>query len=286
MLQSDERMDESELIGHLKSLKLTTMNPTTDEQVLGALRGQNERVTSKSHKYRWLGGTMAGVAGLCIASGLVFALQRSTYQNFSTASNGQQNVSSTVLKPSSVTHEHLSGATPATTYTYTESEAIAAMKQLVKFKVKEPVAVEGFSSYRVRVVDTVPDSGNRVSQQNVSFVSMTVPGKTDQFNGQSRTDILKTHKWRQYSVTEFSAKIMSPHFTSRPYLKTVDFDGVQVKVYTDKYHDGNVYTFPLNGHFVSVEFSAGNYKLGVDPLTDKNAWRIIGSLVQGNSYLN
>jgi hypothetical protein len=293
MLQFDERIGELELIEYLKSLKIDTMNPTTDDRVLRALRGQKVGSNSKPRIYRWLGGAMASVASLCIAGGLIFTLQTRTHvhQNLTTASNGQQNVSSGPQNVSSTPSKpSLIGPRTTYKYTYTGSEAIPAIKRLIKFKVKEPVVPTGFPPYLV-YVNSVPEPGSKELRQWVSFTTGTVPGKTQQFTGKNSTEIIKTHDWQAYEVMEYS-KLEADEFfkglraSGVPHFKTMNVHGVSVNVYTVQHHDHNFYTFWLDGHLVSVRFDAGNYKLAVDPLTDKNAWRIIDSLITGNTYLN
>ncbi|KPV45501.1 hypothetical protein [Alicyclobacillus ferrooxydans] len=287
MFPSDERFGNSELIEHLKSLKLDKMNSTTDELVLSALRGQRIKIHKSIRTSRWFGGAVASVAGLCIAAGAVFVVQGRLpgHQGSTTGAGGQQ--TSATLRPSSVTHQSLSGAIPTTTYTYTGSEAFQAIKSLVSFKVKEPAVPKGFPMYRLQVVNTVPDSGGQASQQSVSFVSLTVPGKTNQLDSQNPEAVLRTHEWQQYAVSEYSSNMIdSTHYTSVPYLKTVPYEGIQVKVYSNKNHYTSTYLFAFDGHLTSVNFSAANATLGRNPLTDENAWKIIDSLIKGDSYLN
>jgi hypothetical protein len=293
VFQFDERIDELELIKHLKGLRITTMDPTTDDRVLRAIRRQNVTNKSRLRMYRWLSGAVTGVAGLCVAGGLIFASQTMTHvhQKLTTASNGQQNVcsdpqnvSSTLSKPS------LTGPRTKYKYTYTGSEAIPAIKRLIKFKVKEPVVPTGFPPYLV-YVNSVPEPGSKELRQWVSFTTGTVLGKTQQSTGQNNTEITKTHEWQAYEVMEYS-KLEADEFfkglraSGVPHLKTMNVHGVSVNVYTVQHHDHNFYTFWLDGHLVSVRFDAGDYKIGVDPLNDKNAWRIIDSLITGNTYLN
>ncbi|MCL6598717.1 MAG: hypothetical protein K6T81_08245 [Alicyclobacillus macrosporangiidus] len=286
MFQSNDRTGDSELMEQLKSLRITELNPTTDDRVLNALREHEVDSKSKPRVYHVLGWTMAGVAGLCIASGIVVALQTKTqvHQNLTTASNGQQNNGLTAAKPS------LDGTTHTYTYTYTGSEAIQAIKKLVTFKVKEPAVPVGFPAYLV-AVSSVPDSGSQELEQYVSFTSVAVPGKTGQSTVPNSTETTKTPDWQAYEVTEYSTRAADSFFTGLrasniPFFKTVDFDGTSVKVYTEKYHEVNIYTFWVDEHLVSLRFETGNYMIGVDPLTDQNAWRIIDSLIKGNKYLN
>ncbi|MCF8568586.1 hypothetical protein LLE49_28100 [Alicyclobacillus tolerans] len=278
--------------------------PTDAEEgtlnVLRSVQGTHKRFRNHNKQFSWLFQVGAGVAALAILGAGLWVYQGQTINHQAQlnrlasskapqtqdVTSGGVNAGSKVLHPSSVSSIPLLGAAPSTTYTYTGSEAIPAIKQYVTFKVKQPTVPVGFPPYQVQVTNTVYKSGKQSPQQFVAFVSLTVPGEQAQFKGKSEMEILGTHKWQQYSVSDYPQRNADKYFTSVPYLKTVSFDGTGVKVYTDKYHGVNEYVFDVDNHLVLVRFDAGNYKLGVDPLTDKNAWAIIQSLIKGKAYLN
>lgn len=72
MFQSEDGMKEQEVLEQLRNMRLTAKNSTTDKRVLAALREQSKMNKRSRRIHSGLKTTLAGVAGICLACGLLF----------------------------------------------------------------------------------------------------------------------------------------------------------------------------------------------------------------------
>ncbi len=255
----------------------------TIEQMISKMAPQRFK-----RNFHMLHGSVVTIAALVIVAGIGFEVHSRHKLNMPSQTLNNTSSSGLHVNPASLNPTTIKNHKSFVSYTYFGDSAIPALEKLVTFKVKTPYIPNRFLPYQIQVDDDVPQPGYNNPQQSVTFITATIPGLSEKsLKGKNLTDIERmTHKWQQYSVVEHSTTFSNKYFTTVPLFKIMIFDNTQIDVFSTKDHTVNIYKFNVDNHTETVTFSTTYKSIGLHPLSDKNGWKIVNSLIQGDTYLN